>query len=266
MFTKKSLDHFILSRRTVLCVGLDTDPDKLPAHLRGTRKQRVLDFNISIIKATASFCVAFKINTAFYEAMGSEGWNILKLTAEYIKSHYPSHFMIADAKRGDIGNTANQYAKAFYDEMSFDAVTISPYMGLDTVKPFVRRGKFAIVLALTSNQGSADFQRQPMSDGKMLYEKVLTKFSEEFSCDQLMFVAGATHGPVLRNVRSIIPDYYLLIPGVGAQGGDYNTTVTHALNSSGAGLLVNSSREILYASSSVDFEEAAASVAMRYLF
>ncbi len=266
MFTKNIIDRIILSRRTMLCVGLDTDPDKCPEHITGTLKQKVLEFNIAIVRATAAYCVAYKINTAFYEAMGSDGWHILKQTAEYIKSHYSAHFLIADAKRGDIGNTANQYARAFYDEMPFDAVTLSPYMGLDTIRPFIREGKFSIILALTSNQGSMDFQMQPMSDGSLLFENVVNRFSGEFSYDQIMFVAGATHGEVLRNIRASVPDYYLLVPGVGAQGGDYSTIVSHALNSSGAGLLVNSSREILYASSSVNFEEAAASAAMRYLF
>lgn len=266
MFTKKSLDEYIISRRTLLCVGLDTVPEKIPSHLTGKLRQRVLEFNTSIIRATAPYCVAFKINTAFYEVMGSEGWSILNKTAEYIKSHYPSHFLIADAKRGDIGNTAERYARAFFEIMPFDAITLSPYMGSDTVKPFVRKGKFVIVLALTSNEGSQDFQLQSMTDGRLLYESVLTKFSAEYTCDELMFVAGATHSDILKNVRSAVPEYYLLIPGVGAQGGDYNTILTKTLNSSGAGILVNSSREILYASSSDDFEEAAAYAAQKYKF
>lgn len=266
MFTKNLLDQYILHKRSVLCVGLDTDPDKLPAHITGSLKQRVIDFNTAIVKATSSYCVAYKINTAFYEAMGSDGWHILHYTAEFIKSHYPNHLLIADAKRGDIGNTAGRYAKAFYDEMPFDAITLAPYMGIDTVEPFVRKGKYAIVLALTSNEGSADFQLKPMADGRMLYETVLSAFSTKFSEDEVMFVAGATHGRILHSIRQAVPNHYLLIPGVGAQGGDYNSTLTHALNSSGAGVLVNSSREILYASTYENFDEVAAQVAKRYLF
>ncbi|GCD77275.1 orotidine 5'-phosphate decarboxylase [Thermaurantimonas aggregans] len=266
MFSKESLDNLILSKRTVLCVGLDTDPAKIPAHITGTTKQKVMEFNTSIIKATHKYCVAYKINVAFYEALGMEGWQILFHTAEYIKSHYPQHFLIADAKRGDIGNTAERYAKAFYDEMPFDAITLSPYMGIDTVAPFIRRGKFAIVLALTSNTGASDFQLQPMDDGKPLYQKVIEKFSEKFGRDEIMFVTGATHSPMLKSVRSLVPDYYLLIPGVGAQGADYLTTLSNALNASGAGVLINSSREILYASSNDDFEEAAAAAASKYEF
>lgn len=266
MFTKESLDNLILSKRTVLCVGLDTDPARIPDHITGSLKQRVLDFNTSIVEATHKYCVAYKINTAFYEAMGIEGWQILFHTAQYIKNHYPHHFLIADAKRGDIGNTAERYAKAFYDEMPFDAITLSPYMGIDTVTPFIRRGKFAIVLALTSNTGSADFQLQPMEDGKLLFEKVLQKYSETFGRDEIMFVTGATHGSLLKTVRSLLPDHYLLIPGVGAQGGDYISTLNNALNSVGAGVLINSSREILYASSDKFYVEAAAAVAARYTY
>ncbi|MFN4300270.1 MAG: orotidine-5'-phosphate decarboxylase [Thermaurantimonas sp.] len=266
MFTKDALDNLILSKRTVLCVGLDTDPAKIPAHITGTIRQRVMEFNTSIIKATHKYCIAYKINTAFYEAMGAEGWQILFHTAEYIKSHHSQHFLIADAKRGDIGNTAERYAKAFYDEMPFDAITLSPYMGIDTVEPFIRRGKFAIVLALTSNTGSSDFQLQPMDDGKPLYQKVLEKFSAKFGKDEIMFVTGATHGTIVKTVRSLVPNHYLLIPGVGVQGGDYLTTLSNALNESGAGVFINSSREILYASSYEDFDVAAAVAASKYNF
>lgn len=264
MHTKKSLDQLILSRRTVLCVGLDTDPLKIPACISGSLPQRVLEFNREIIRATASHCIAYKINTAFYEAMGREGWYLLMRTAFYIKEHYPSAFLIADAKRVDICNTSEKYAKAFFDEMPFDAITVSPYMGIDAVRPFSKAGKFIILLALTSNAGALDFQLQPMADGRPLYQHVIEKFSSQFDENKLMFVAGATHGQILKDIRSMVPEHYLLVPGVGAQGGDFSLTLQAGMNSEGAGVLINSSREILYASEEEDFGEAAASIAKKY--
>lgn len=264
MFTKKSLDQLILSKRTVLCVGLDTDPMKIPPCITGTLQQRVLEFNQKIIHATAPRCVAFKINTAFYEAMGHEGWYILMKTALYIKEQYPSAFLIADAKRADIGNTSEKYARAFLEEMPFDAITASPYMGIDSIQPFFKEGKYIILLALTSNKGALDFQLQPMADGRPLYQHVLQKFSAHYDEDKLMFVAGATHGEILKVIRSMVPEHYLLVPGVGAQGGDLSLTLQAGINSAGAGLLINSSREILYASNAENFWEAAAIVSEKY--
>ena len=249
----------IEARESVLCVGLDTDLDKLP---RGFSKgsQSMLDFNKAIVDATAPYAVAYKPNLAFYEALGLEGWKVLEQTLLYIKTRYPGHFTIADAKRGDIGNTATMYAKGLLENMGFDSLTVAPYMGEDSVKPFLLPDKWAIVLALTSNGGSSDFQMQPLADQAPLYQKVLERVQEWGSPEQLMFVVGATHSDELAHVRSVAPNHFFLVPGVGAQGGSVSGVLKTAAwrNKPGMGVLVNASRSILYASSGTDFAQKAA--------
>jgi orotidine-5'-phosphate decarboxylase len=244
--------------KSVLCVGLDTDPTKIPTHLL-SEEDPVFAFNKAIIDATKDYAAAYKINTAFYEAQGLKGWTSLQKTLEYIPEGI---FTIADAKRGDIGNTADQYAKTFFETYPFHSVTVAPYMGEDSVKPFLNHdGHWAIVLGLTSNKGSQDFQFLPQAEG-YLYETVLYKVSSWGTPENLMFVIGATQGLQLERVRKIVPDHFLLIPGVGAQGGDLDTVCNSAMNAD-AGILVNVSRGILFASSGTDFavraEEEAAS-------
>ena len=262
--TKKELIHQIFSKQSFLCVGLDTDISKIPAHLL-QEEDPVFSFNKAIIDATSSYCVAYKINTAFYEAMGVKGWMALEKTIRYIPS---THFTIADAKRGDIGNTSDQYAKAFFEALPFDAVTVAPYMGEDSVKPFLQyEGKWAIVLGLTSNKGAADFEMLALSKGNesasnasLLFEQVLQTVQLWGSQDNLMFVVGATHPEEFLNIRRIVPNHFLLVPGVGAQGGSLKDICEKALNQEG-GILVNASRSILYASSGTDFAEKAATEA-----
>ncbi len=244
----------IRSKGTMLCVGLDTDPAKLPAGVG------VLDFNKAIIDATAPYCVAFKPNLAFYESMGSEGLRILEKTVDYLRANHPDQFLIADAKRGDIGNTARMYAKTYFETMDFDAVTLSPYMGRETVEPFLgHSGKFAIVVALSSNPSAADFQTV---GEKPLYRRVMETMMEIGSPDELMFVVGATKADKLQEIRSFCPDHFFLVPGVGAQGGSAEDVIAHGANAQG-GLLINSSRGVLYASQGPDFAEAAAEAARR---
>ena len=250
---RQTLISEIFRKKTFLCVGLDTALDKLPNHLQD-QPDAIFQFNKQIIDATRDLCVAYKPNLAFYEARGAEGWRDFERTVAYIGN---SHFIIADAKRGDIGNTSRMYAQAFFEKNACDAVTVAPYMGADSVSPFLGfPDKWVIVLALTSNPGSADFQRSPLESGEALWEQVLRKSQSWGSAEQLMFVVGATHPEAFARVRAIAPDHFLLVPGVGAQGGDLAAICWYGLTRD-CGLLVNTSRSILYASSGPDFAEAA---------
>ena len=250
---RSTLVRHIRERKSCLCVGLDTDPDKIPAGITP------LEFNKAIIDATRSVAVAYKPNLAFYEQMGPRGCDILQETVEYIGS---SHFTIADAKRGDIGNTSDQYARAFFHTYGFDSVTVAPYMGKDSVSPFLsHEEKWAIVLALTSNPGAADFEML-LSGGHPVYEHVLNRVASWGSPENTMFVVGATRADMLTHIRSIIPDHFLLVPGVGAQGGSLEDVMKFGANAD-VGLLINASRSILYASRNADFAEAAAAEALR---
>ena len=255
----------IFSKKSYLCVGLDTDISKIPQHLL-QEEDPVFAFNKAIIDATIEDCVAYKINTAFYESLGVKGWMALEKTVNYIPD---THFKIADAKRGDIGNTSEQYARAFFQTLPFDSITVAPYMGSDSVQPFLQYpGKWAIVLGLTSNKGAADFEMQQLisSNGEAhlrpqyLYERVLDTVMKWGTTDNLMFVVGATQAEEFVNIRSIIPDHFLLVPGVGAQGGSLKDISEKAMNKN-CGLLINASRSIIYASSGVDFAEKAAAEA-----
>ncbi len=257
--TYKQLVENIRTLGSFLCVGLDTDPRKLPAHL-SNEKDPMLAFNKAIVDATAPFCVAFKPNTAFYEAQGVKGWTALEKTVDYIRTHYPNKFIIADAKRGDIGNTSKMYAETFFRHMDFDAVTLSPYMGYDTVAPFFEYdGKWAIVLGLTSNASAAEMQMQPTGK-KYMYQHVLEAVSAWGTKENTMFVVGATKAKELEEVRKIVPEHFLLVPGVGAQGGSLTDVANYGLTPD-AGLLVNSSRGIIYAGADEHFAEAAAAQA-----
>lgn len=247
----------IKAKGSFLCVGLDTDIKKTPEVLRGT-DDPIFEFNKAIIDATASCCVCYKPNLAFYEESGATGWRSLVRTVEYLRANYPEQFIIADAKRGDIGNTSAMYARAFFDEMGVDAVTLSPYMGRDTVDPFLgREGRWAVLLALTSNPSAADFELVESADGEKLYERVLRVSSQWGTAEDTMYVVGATKAAELTSVRRIVPDHFLLVPGVGAQGGSLAEVAKYGLNAQ-CGLLVNSSRGLIYASSEADFAEAAA--------
>lgn len=249
----------IKEKKTFLCVGLDTDIEKIPDHLK-TLADGVFQFNKQIIDATKDLCVAYKINTAFYEARGIKGWEALEKTINYIPD---THFKIADAKRGDIGNTSDQYAKAFFETIAFDAITVAPYMGSDSVKPFLKYAdKWTIVLGLTSNAGSQDFQQQKIGNN-FLYEEVIQKTSEWGTKENLMFVVGATKAAELSSIRKIIPEHFLLIPGVGAQGGSLAEVCKHGLNKD-CGLLINASRAIIYAGKNEKFAEEARVVALQY--
>jgi orotidine-5'-phosphate decarboxylase len=250
----------IKKKKSVLCVGLDTDASKLPLHLQND-PNGILLFNKAIIDATKEYTVAYKINTAFYEAMGIKGWEIMQDTLAYIPKEI---FTIADAKRGDIGNTATQYAKTFFETYPYDSVTVAPYMGADSVQPFLAfENKWAIVLGLTSNPGSQDFQMLSLADQSFLYERVLKTVSSWGTSENTMFVIGATRADQLQNVRNILPHHFLLIPGVGAQGGDVATVCEHALTDDG-GILINVSRGIIYASSQEDFASKAQEAAKIY--
>ena len=250
----------IARKRSFLCVGLDSDPLKLPACVRAdasSMAEAMLEFNKNIIDAVAPYCVAFKPNTAFYEAMGAEGWQVLAQTVEYIRANYPDQFIIADAKRGDIGNTSALYARAFFEDMNVDALTVAPYMGSDSVKPFLGHdGKWVILLALTSNPGSHDFQFTE-SEGLPLYARVLRTAQEWAGKDEMMFVVGATQGETFADIRRHAPEHFLLVPGVGAQGGDLSTVCRYGMTEE-CGLLVNSSRGIIFASKETDYAQAAA--------
>ncbi len=270
--TRKQLIQQIQTKRSYLCVGLDTDITKIPKHLR-SHPDAVFEFNKQIIDATQDLCVAYKINTAFYEAIGLKGWEAMERTVNYIPRE---HFTIADAKRGDIGNTSTQYAKAFFETMNFDAITVAPYMGEDSVKPFLEfENKWAIVLGLTSNPGSKDFEqlkvvgRETNNSGEYLYESVLQKVSNWGTPGNLMFVAGATKASDLEGIRKIIPDHFLLVPGVGFQGGSLEEVSKYGMikdtsTTAQCGLLVNASRAIIYASEKEDFATEARAIAQQY--
>lgn len=250
--TKAELFQQILNKQSYLCVGLDTDIHKIPSQVR-READPVFTFNRRIIDATADYAIAYKPNLAFYESQGAAGWESLQKTIEYIPNDI---FTIADAKRGDIGNTSTLYAKAFFEEMNFDSVTVAPYMGEDSVSPFLAfQGKWVILLALTSNPGALDFQNIENADGK-LYEQVLRKSSAWGTDENLMYVVGATRGEQFEGIRKIVPEHFLLVPGVGAQGGDLHAVSRYGMNKQ-CGLIVNSSRGIIYASNGSDFEEAA---------
>jgi orotidine-5'-phosphate decarboxylase len=243
----------IKKKRSFLCVGLDTDVEKIPSHLKKF-DDPIFEFNKQIIDTTQEFAVAYKPNMAFYEANGLKGWQSLQKTAAYIKTNYPELFIIADAKRGDIGNTAKMYAKAFFEDMNFDAVTVAPYMGEDSVTPFLGyKDKWVILLALTSNKGADDFQ---FLGEPPLYQQVIKKSQQWASPDELMFVAGATRASMLKDIREYAPDNFLLVPGVGAQGGSLAEVAKYGMNSR-CGLLVNSSRGIIYADGTEDFAKVA---------
>jgi len=253
------LADLIFQKKSMLCVGLDTDPARIPTALQ-SEADPVFAFNKAIIEATLPYAVAYKPNLAFYEALGSKGWESLQKTMEFIDGRA---YTIADAKRGDIGNTANMYAKAFFEDLNFDSVTLSPYMGADTVQPFLHYpGKAVILLALTSNPGSADFQLLP-SEGRPLYQQVLEKSQNWGNADQMMYVVGATQAEKMQHIRQIVPHHFLLVPGIGAQGGSLEAVCEHGMNQNG-GLLINSSRAILYASDSADFADVAAQKAAAY--
>lgn len=245
----------IQKKRSFLCIGLDVDLQKIPPHLLDN-EHPIFEFNKAIIDATHHLAVAYKPNTAFYEACGIEGWKALKMTIEYLNNHHPEIFTIADAKRGDIGNTSKMYAKAFFEDMNFDAITVAPYMGKDSVEPFLSfEGKHTILLALTSNTGASDFQTKKI-DEMEVYKKVLETSKKWTHSENLMYVVGATKAEYLSEIRQIIPDSFLLVPGVGAQGGSLEEVSKYGLNKD-VGLLINSSRGIIYVSQGNDYAEAA---------
>lgn len=255
--TRQELIDNIKRKQSFLCVGLDTDIRKIPQHLL-TEEEPIFAFNRAIVDATAQYCIAYKPNLAFYEAMGVKGWIALERTIEYIRKNYPDQFIIADAKRGDIGNTSQLYARTFFEEMDVDAVTVAPYMGEDSVTPFLGYdGKWVILLALTSNKGSQDFQRTKDKDGQPLFEKVLCKSQEWANADQMMYVVGATQGQAFEDIRRIAPNHFLLVPGIGAQGGSLEEVCRYGMTKD-CGLIVNSSRAIIYADSSETFAQTAA--------
>jgi len=246
---RKELINQIKIKRSFLCVGLDTDIKKIPTHLLEL-EDPIFEFNKKIIDATKDLCVAYKPNIAFYESMGVSGWNSLQKTLDYIPNDI---FTIADAKRGDIGNTSNMYAKTFFENMNFDAVTVVPYMGSDSVEPFLEYAdKWAIVLALTSNEGGLDFQKIENQNGKQLFKQVIETSNQWGSAQNMMYVVGATRAEQLSEIRAIIPNHFLLIPGVGAQGGNLQDVAQYGMNKD-CGLLVNSSRGIIYAGDGIDF-------------
>lgn len=259
--TREELIHQIKHKKSFLCVGLDPDTEKIPEHLLKL-EDPIYEFNKAIIDATAPYCVSFKPNNAFYEAYGITGLTSLEKTIRYIKANYPDHFLIADAKRGDIGNTSAMYARAFFTRLNADAITIAPYMGSDSVKPFLQfEDKWAIVLGLTSNEGSADFQQLKVNHTE-LYLEVINTCAQWGTANNMMFVVGATKAEMLTKIRTLIPHHFLLIPGVGAQGGSLQEVCKYGLNSD-IGLLVNSSRGIIYASKELDFAEKAAEEAKK---
>lgn len=264
---RKLLIEQIRLKGSYLCVGLDTNVKKIPKHLR-ENKNAVVDFNRSIIDATKDHCVSYKINTAFYEALGSKGWDAMEETVNYIPG---THLKIADAKRGDIGNTASQYAKAFFETLPFDAITVAPYMGEDSIRPFLEyEDKWTIVLGLTSNKGAADFEmlkllgdNEAQLRSEFLYEHVLRTVSQWGTPDNCMFVTGATQATEFENIRSIVPDHFLLVPGVGFQGGSLADVSKYGMNVD-CGLLVNASRAIIYAGDGENFAAEAGEIARQY--
>jgi orotidine-5'-phosphate decarboxylase len=253
--TTKELEFQIRQKKSFLCIGLDVDLKKIPQHLL-TTEDPIFEFNKQIIDATHHLCVAYKPNTAFYEAYGIKGWQSLEKTIVYLNEFFPEIFTIADAKRGDIGNTSSMYAKAFFEDLAFDSVTVAPYMGKDSVEPFLAfEGKHTILLALTSNEGAFDFQTKKVDD-KELYKHVLETSKTWKNAKNLMYVVGATKADYFKEIRKIAPNAFLLVPGIGVQGGNLEDVCEFGLNSN-VGLLINSSREILYASSGIDFAEKA---------
>ena len=254
--TREQLIQQIFAKKSFLCVGLDTDAKKIPAHLLDLHDP-IVEFNKAIIDATAPYCVAYKPNLAFYEAHGIHGMIAFKKTVDYIRERHPHHFIIADAKRGDIGNTSKMYARTFFEEYDVDALTIAPYMGEDSVTPFLEyEGKWVVMLALTSNKGSLDFQLMQDENGERLFEKVMRKGQEWGTPQNMMFVVGATRGEMFKDVRRVAPRHFLLVPGVGAQGGSLEEVCRYGMTQD-CGLLVNSSRGIIYASSDEHFAEIA---------
>ena len=254
--TKEQLINQIRLKKSFLCIGLDVDLNKIPNHLL-EEEDPIFAFNKAIIDATHHLCVAYKPNTAFYEAYGLKGWQALEKTINYLNNTYPEIFTIADAKRGDIGNTSSMYAKAFFEDLEFDSVTVAPYMGKDSVEPFLKfDGKFTILLALTSNQGAYDFQTLEVDDLE-LYKRVLKTSKAWDNSENLMYVVGATKAEFLADIRKIVPESFLLVPGVGAQGGDLKAVCNYGMNDQ-VGLLINSSRGIIYASNDVNFADSAA--------
>lgn len=255
--TRQELINQIFAKKSFLCVGLDTDTKKIPQHLLA-EEDPIFAFNKQIIDATAPYCVSYKPNLAFYEAFGIKGMVAFEKTVKYLQEHYPNHFIIADAKRGDIGNTSAMYARTFFDEYDIDALTVAPYMGEDSVTPFLGYdGKWVVLLALTSNKGSHDFQLTRDESGVRLFEQVLKKSQQWGDANNMMYVVGATQGELFTDVRKIAPDHFLLVPGVGAQGGSLSEVCKYAMTKE-CGLLVNSSRGIIYASSGEDFATVAA--------
>ncbi|MDR1356376.1 MAG: orotidine-5'-phosphate decarboxylase [Tannerellaceae bacterium] len=254
--TKQQLFDNIRRKQSFLCIGLDTDIRKIPSHLLA-EEDPAFAFNKAVIDATASCCVAYKPNLAFYESCGSRGMASFEKTVSYIREQYPDQFIIADAKRGDIGNTSEMYARTFFDNVKADAVTVAPYMGEDSVKPFLLYpGSWVILLALTSNKGANDFQMTESADGERLFEKVIRKSQEWATDEQMMYVAGATRGEMFAAIRKYAPRHFLLVPGIGAQGGSLKDVVSYGMNGE-CGLLVNSSRSIIYAGRDAGFAEAA---------
>lgn len=264
---RNTLIEEIQKKGSYLCIGLDTDIEKIPKHLQ-QNKNAIVDFNKAIIDATKDHCVSYKINTAFYEALGSKGWDAMEATVNYIPN---SHLKIADAKRGDIGNTSSQYAKAFFETLKFDAITVAPYMGEDSIRPFLEyEDKWAILLGLTSNKGAKDFEMLKLLSEteehlrpEFLYEHVLKTVSKWGTPENCMFVTGATQATEFENIRSIIPDHFLLVPGVGFQGGSLAEVSKHGMNKD-YGLLVNVSRAVIYAGSGENFAEEAGEIAKQY--
>ena len=253
---KQELFDNILRKQSFLCVGLDTDIKKIPEFLL-LEEDPIFIFNKAIIDATQDLCIAYKPNLAFYESLGVKGWIAFEKTVRYIKENYPDQFIIADAKRGDIGNTSAMYARSFFEEMDIDSVTVAPYMGEDSVTPFLPyENKWVILLALTSNKGSHDFQLIQDTTGEMLYEKVLRRSQEWANDEKMMYVVGATQGQAFENIRKIVPNHFLLVPGVGAQGGSLEEVCKYGMNKQ-CGLIVNSSRGIIYADKTENFAEGA---------
>lgn len=254
---RKQLTEQIFTKKSFLCVGLDTDIKKIPEHLLN-EDDPVFEFNKAIVDATAELCVAYKPNLAFYESLGVKGLMAFEKTVAYIRNNYPEQFIIADAKRGDIGNTSSMYARTFFEEYDLDALTVAPYMGEDSIKPFLEyEGKWTIVLALTSNKGAYDFQLTEDKEHLRLFEKVLYRSKEWGSDENMMYVVGATQGEMFNDIRKCVPNHFLLVPGVGAQGGSLHEVCKYGMIKD-CGLIVNSSRGIIYASNDKDFAELAA--------
>lgn len=257
---RQQLFENIKKKQSFLCVGLDSDIKKIPEHLL-KEEDPIFAFNKAIIDATAPYCIAYKPNLAFYESMGVKGWIAFEKTIKYLNENYPEQFIIADAKRGDIGNTSAMYARTFFEEMQLDALTVAPYMGEDSVTPFLNyEGKWVILLALTSNKGSHDFQMTTDEKGERLFEKVLRKSQEWGNADNMMYVVGATQGSMFEDIRKVAPDHFLLVPGIGAQGGSLEEVCRYGMNAT-CGLIVNSSRAIIYADHTENFASVAATKA-----